>query len=101
MATQTRGEYRIKHHLEEIVALLGPLPRRLLAQGNQRFVAEYFDEHGQVRNPITRPAAMLENWLQSLDGKEKATFVAFLKSMKIDPECRASSRSKNELRHYF
>lgn len=92
-AAQTGGVYKTKHHLEEMVALFGPLPPRLLARGNQKLVIRYLDEHGRIRNPISRPKAVLENWIESLTGEDKEEFVALLKSMmKIDPHDRKTAK---------
>ncbi|KAK9235405.1 kinase-like domain-containing protein [Lipomyces kononenkoae] len=89
-AAQTGGVYKIKHHIEEMVALFGPFPARLLAQGNQKLVAEYFDERGKIRDPIPRPKALLENWIESLTGDDKREL---LKSMvKIDPDDRKTAK---------
>ncbi|KKK25487.1 hypothetical protein ARAM_002071 [Aspergillus rambellii] len=88
-AAQTGGVYKTKHHLEEMVALFGPFPSWLLAQGKKEVVDEFFDENGRIRDPIPRPEAMLENWIESLAGDDKAEFIMFLKSMmKIDPRDR-------------
>ncbi|KAK9243458.1 hypothetical protein V1506DRAFT_508474 [Lipomyces tetrasporus] len=92
-AAQTGGVYKTKHHIEEMVALFGPFPSRLLAQGNLKLVAEYFDKRGRIRDPISRPNALLENWIESLTGKDKADFVTLLKSMmKIDPDDRQTAK---------
>lgn len=46
-------------------------------------------EQQKPTNPIDRPPAHLENWIESLEGEDKARFVAFLKSVVvIDPERR-------------
>ncbi|KAE8154411.1 kinase-like domain-containing protein [Aspergillus avenaceus] len=92
-AAQTGGEYRTKHHLEEIVALFGPFPSWLLAQGEKEVVDVYFDENGRIRDPIPRPEALLENWIESLVGDEKAEFIAFLqKMMRVGPCDRLAPR---------
>lgn len=88
-AEQTGGVYKVKHHLEEMVALFGPFPSQLLARGDQNFVSKHFDEQGSLRDPIPRPKALLENWIESLDGNDKEGFVRLLKSMmKINPDDR-------------
>jgi serine/threonine-protein kinase SRPK3 len=92
-AKQTGGVFRTRHHLEEIVALFGPFPPRLLALGDPKIVAEYFDDQGNIRNPIPRPKALLENWIESLTGNDKKEFVMLLKSMmKIDPGDRPTAK---------
>jgi len=92
-ANQTGGEYRVQHHLFKMVALFGPFPHELLAQGDQVFVDKYFDERGRIRDPIPRPSPRLENWIVSLTGEDKAEFVALLYAMlKIDPKCRPSAK---------
>lgn len=78
-AEQTTGVYQTEHHLEEIVALFGPFPSHLLAQGDPNFVCRYFDEQSGLRDPISGFAVFLENWIESLDGDEKDEFVRVLK----------------------
>lgn len=92
-AEQTGGVYNIKHHLEEMVALFGPFPSRLLARGDKNFVSKYFDEHGRICDPVPRPRALLGNWIESLGGNDKEVFVWFLKAMmKIDPDDRKTAK---------
>lgn len=92
-AMQTGGVFQTKHHLEEIVALFGPFPPRLLARGDPKLVAEYFDDQGNIRDPIPRPKALLENWIESLAGNDKEEFVMLLRSMmKIDPDDRQTAK---------
>lgn len=50
---ESGGVYQTKHHLEEMEDLFGPFPSHLLAQSDQMIVAEYFDEHGKVRDPVS------------------------------------------------
>lgn len=75
---ESRRVYKTKHHLEEMVALLGPFPSRLLAQG-QVVVAEYFDEKGSLRDPVPRPNVTLNDYLESLSGDEKEKFLMLFK----------------------
>ncbi|KAJ5724073.1 hypothetical protein N7488_002108 [Penicillium malachiteum] len=92
-ATETGGVFQTKHHLEEMVALFGPFPPRLLAQGNPKVLAEYFDNQGNIRDPVPRPIAFLENWIESLTGTDKEEFILLLKSMmKIDPDDRPTAQ---------
>ncbi|KAL4783991.1 kinase-like domain-containing protein [Aspergillus varians] len=64
---QTGGVYKTKHHIEEM--------------------------HGGIRDPISRPEALLENWIESLTGNDKEEFVNLLKSMmKIDPDGRKTAK---------
>lgn len=92
-AMQTGGVFQTKHHLEEIVALFGPFPPRLLARGDPKLVAEYFDDQGNIRDPIPRPKALLENWIESLTGNDKEEFVMLLRSMmKIEPDDRQTAK---------
>lgn len=85
-AEQAAGVYQTKHHLEEMVALFGPFSSHLLAQGNPNFVRRCFDEQDGLRDPIPRPAAFLQNRIESLDGDDKDEFDRFLKAMmKIGP----------------
>lgn len=92
-AMQTGGVFQTKHHLEEIVALFGPFPPRLLARGDPKPVAEYFDDQGNIRDPIPRPKALLENWIESLTGNDREKFLMLLKSMmKIDPDDRLTAQ---------
>lgn len=75
-----------------MVALFGPFPSQLLARGDQNFVSKHFDEQGSLRDPIPRPKALLENWIESLDGNDKEGFVRLLKSMmKINPDDRKTA----------
>ncbi|CAG8897677.1 unnamed protein product [Penicillium egyptiacum] len=90
---QTGGVFQTKHHLEEIVALFGPFPPHLLALGDPKIVAEYFDDQGNIRNPTPRPKAFLENWIESITGNDKEEFVMLLRSMmKIDPDDRPTAK---------
>lgn len=34
---------------------------QLLVDGDRTVVAEYFDEHGRIRDPVPRPALVMEN----------------------------------------
>ena len=92
-ARETGGVYQTKHHLEEMEALFGPFPSHVLAQGDQAIVAEYFDEHEKVRDPVPRPTPVLGNWIEGLHGDDKKEFVMLLKSMmKINPNDRKLAR---------
>jgi serine/threonine-protein kinase SRPK3 len=92
-AKQTGGIFQTKHYLEEIVALFGPFPPHLLALGDPKIVAEYFDDQGSIRDPVPRPQAFLENWIESLTGNDKDEFVMFLRSMmKVDPGDRPTAK---------
>jgi serine/threonine-protein kinase SRPK3 len=92
--TQTEGTYQTKHHLEEMVALFGRFPPSFLARGNQSIVGEYFNDDGNLRDPIPREPALLENWIGSLQGKDKEDFIKLLKAMmKIVPDDRKTARA--------
>lgn len=85
-AEQTAGVYQTKHHPEEMVALFSTFSSHLLAQGDPNFVRRCFDEQDELRDPIPRSAAFLENRIENLDGDGKDEFVRFLKAMmKIGP----------------
>ena len=71
-ASETGGIYQTKHHLEDMEALFRPFPSQLLVQDDQTIVAEYFDEHGKVRDPVTRPTSILENWIEGLHDDDKS-----------------------------
>ena len=74
--------------------LFGPFPSHLLAQSDQMIVAEYFDEHGKVHDPVPRRTPISENWIEGLHGDDKKEFVMLLKSMmKIDPNDREPARN--------
>ncbi|KGO75567.1 hypothetical protein PITC_098500 [Penicillium italicum] len=92
-ARVTGGDYRIKHHIEEVYALLGPFPSYLLAEGNQEIVRKIFNENLQIRDPIERPPAKLEKWIKCLCGEEKERFLLLLRSMlTIDPKNRKTAQ---------
>lgn len=74
-------------------ALFGPFPRRLLAQDDRAIVTKYFDEDGKICDPFPLPEAFLEDWVESLSGRDREEFVLFLKSMmKIDPDERKTAK---------
>lgn len=102
-ASETGGIYQTKHHLEDMEALFRPFPSQLLVQDDQTIVAEYFDEHGKVRDPVTRPTSILENWIEGLHDDDKKEFVMLIRSMmKINPNDRKPAREyvdKAWLRH--
>lgn len=90
---ESGGIYQTKHHLEEMESLFGPFPSHILAQSDPTIVAEYFDEHGKVRDPVPRPTPILKNWIEGLHGDDKKEFVVLLKSMMIiDPNGRKPAR---------
>lgn len=87
------GKYKTKNHLEEMAAIFGPFPPQLLAQGDRGIVSEYFDEHHRIRDPVLRSPAHLEDWIESLDGKDKEEFVRFMKAMmKLNPGDRKTPK---------
>lgn len=91
-AIQSMGGYEERIHLEETEALFRPFPSSLLMQANQDEVRKYFDEDGCRRDPIPNKKPALENWIESLADKDKVNFVAFLKSMKINPDDRKMAK---------
>lgn len=57
------GSYKTNNHLEEIDALFGPFPRRLLEQVDRALMARCFNEDGKFRDPVPGlPGAFLEDW---------------------------------------
>ncbi|PYI05525.1 putative serine-threonine protein kinase [Aspergillus sclerotiicarbonarius CBS 121057] len=93
-ADVTGGVYYVKHHVEEIDALFGPFPPEMLEAGDQDIVQQLFDEDSQIRDPIERPPAKLERWIECLDGVEKENFLSMLRSMlTIDPKRRMTAQS--------
>lgn len=93
-ANVTGGIYHIKHHIEEIDALFGPFPSEMLANGNPKLVEHIFDKNSNIRDRTKRPPAMLERWIQSLDGAEKTNFLSLIRSMLIiNPKERKSAMS--------
>ncbi|PYI34281.1 kinase-like protein [Aspergillus indologenus CBS 114.80] len=91
-ATVTGGVYHIKHHIEEIDALFGPFPSEMLANGNSKLVERIFDNDCKIRDCTKRPPAMLERWIQCLDGPEKTNFLSLIRSMLIiDPKERKTA----------
>ncbi|OOF95335.1 hypothetical protein ASPCADRAFT_207809 [Aspergillus carbonarius ITEM 5010] len=93
-ADVTGGDYYTKHHIEEIDALFGPFPPEMLKAGDQGIVQQLFDENAQIRDPIERPPAKLERWIECLDGFEKENFLSMLQSMlTIDPKRRITAQA--------
>ncbi|KAJ5542415.1 hypothetical protein N7535_004835 [Penicillium sp. DV-2018c] len=87
----SRGEYLIKHHIEEIDALFGPFPPSLLKEGKPEIIRQIFDEDFRIKDPTPRPPARLERWIECLEGVEKENFFSLLRSMlEIDPRQRMS-----------
>ncbi|KAJ5928076.1 serine-threonine protein kinase [Penicillium verhagenii] len=98
-AIVTGGDYQIKHHIEEIDALFGPFPSHLLKEGNPEVIQRLFNEDLQIRDPIECPPAILDRWIECLDGEEKQNFLLLLRAMMvIDPKNRMTAQSlQNEL----
>ncbi|KAJ6114381.1 serine-threonine protein kinase [Penicillium sp. IBT 16267x] len=70
----------------------GPFPFHLLEEGNPEIVRKIFNENLQIRDPIERPPAKLENWITCLGGEEKERFLLLLRSMlTIDPKKRMNA----------
>lgn len=90
--SETGRVYRTHHHLDEILALFGPFPPRLLAQGDPGLVARYMNEDGRSRDSIPRPYAQLKNWIEGLTGEKMEEFISLLRSMMvINPDERKTA----------
>ncbi|OJI89146.1 hypothetical protein ASPTUDRAFT_80083 [Aspergillus tubingensis CBS 134.48] len=93
-ADVTGSVYLTKHHLEEIEALFGPFPPELLQSGDPQIVQQFFDKEFNFRDWTQRPPAVLERWIESIEGPEKTSFLSMIRSMLvIDPEQRMTALS--------
>ncbi|CAG1987992.1 unnamed protein product, partial [Fusarium graminearum] len=73
-------EYRRRAHLAEIVALLGPPPKELLACG--KLSNKFFSDEGTFIDGIDLPASnSLEEMETLLEGDEKKRFLEFMRKM--------------------
>ncbi|KAI8947219.1 kinase-like domain-containing protein [Xylaria longipes] len=82
--------YRRRAHLAEIIALLGPPPKSLLARGN--LTSKFFSPEGQFVSGIDLLApTSLEATETNLTGEEKRRFLEFMRKMlNWDPAQRSS-----------
>ncbi|KAI1307727.1 kinase domain protein [Xylaria venustula] len=85
-------EYRSRAQLAEIIAVLGPPPKNLLARG--RLTSEFFSSEGQFIAGIDIPASTsLEAMEINLEGNEKKRFLKFMgKMLQWDPAQRGTAR---------
>ncbi|KAF5226895.1 hypothetical protein FAUST_12114, partial [Fusarium austroamericanum] len=84
-------EYRRRAHLAEIVALLGPPPKELLACG--KLSNKFFTDEGTFIDGIDLPASnSLEEMETLLEGDEKKRFLEFMRKMlQWAPERRSTA----------
>ncbi|UZP32334.1 hypothetical protein NXS19_000150 [Fusarium pseudograminearum] len=84
-------EYRRRAHLAEIVALLGPPPKELLARG--KLSDKFFSDEGTFTGGIDLPASKsLEEIENLLEGDEKKRFLEFMRKMlQWAPERRSTA----------
>ena len=73
------GEPSYAHHLAQMVAVMGPPPKRLLERSGG--TAEYFDGDGALREGHGYALQSLEERMMEGDDHEKAAFAAFLRKM--------------------
>ncbi|KAI0099620.1 kinase domain protein [Nemania sp. FL0031] len=83
--------YRRRAHLAEIIALLGPPPKDLLARGN--LASKFFSDEGEFTAGIDLPtSASLEEIEKHLAGDEKRQFLEFMRKMlQWAPERRSTA----------
>lgn len=86
------GYYHSDQHLGQMIALLGPPPKKFLERGSAS--ATYFDENGNFRKPELIPKDYtFEHSITSMKGEEKALFIDFAKKMiQWDPEDRWTAK---------
>lgn len=84
--------YRRRAHLAEIIALLGPPPKDLLARGD--LASEFFSDEGKYTAGIDLPSSKsLEEIETLLTGDEKRRFLEFMRKMlQWAPERRNTAR---------
>ncbi|KAH7014369.1 kinase domain protein [Microdochium trichocladiopsis] len=83
--------YRRRAHLAEIIALLGPPPKDLLARGH--LARKFFSDEGTYIGGLQVPdPTPLESLEELLAGEDKRRFLEFMQKMlQWDPEKRASA----------
>ncbi|KAJ8125148.1 hypothetical protein O1611_g8491 [Lasiodiplodia mahajangana] len=84
--------YRRRAHLAEIIALLGPPPKDLLARGG--LASKFFSDEGKFTAGIDLPTSTsLEEIETHLTGDEKRQFLEFMRKMlQWSPERRSTAR---------
>ncbi|KAK0611714.1 kinase-like domain-containing protein [Immersiella caudata] len=84
--------YTAEAHLAQMEAVLGRMPKSLLARSKHRDL--FFDHEDKLLSPTTFPPSPLERISQNpqLSAAEKTSFLDFIQSMvKLDPEERLSA----------
>ncbi|KAM7186317.1 Serine/threonine-protein kinase [Naviculisporaceae sp. PSN 640] len=84
--------YTSEAHLAQMEAVLGRMPKSLLARSRDR--DRFFDHEDKLRFPSTFPSFPLERICQNpqLSAAEKTSFLSFMGSMlKLDPAARPSA----------
>ncbi|EGX91066.1 Protein kinase-like domain [Cordyceps militaris CM01] len=84
--------YRRRAHLAEIIALLGPPPKDLLARG--RLASKFFSDQGTFAAGIDLPTSIpLEQRETLLTGDDKKEFLEFMRKMlQWSPERRSTAK---------
>ncbi|TDL14150.1 kinase-like protein [Rickenella mellea] len=86
------AKYRSRAHLAEMIALLGPPPPSLLAQGN--LTSKFFSDAGDFCAGILLPErTSLEDRETTLEGEDRACFLRLVRKMlQWEPDKRSSAR---------
>ncbi|GBE89340.1 hypothetical protein SCP_1600010, partial [Sparassis crispa] len=86
-----RGEYTSHAHLAQLIGLLGPPPKELLARGNQTGI--HFAADGEFLALCSVPYRTLADTVTKIDGEEKEQFLHFVNRMlQWLPERRATAQ---------
>ncbi|EEP79706.1 conserved hypothetical protein [Uncinocarpus reesii 1704] len=85
-------QYSDERYLARIIAILGPPPPELLAQGKE--TSQYFDDEGKFKFTELVPDGLrLEDLLANVEGQEKTMFAKFIRRMICwKPEDRSTAK---------
>ncbi|KAH7009457.1 kinase-like domain-containing protein [Microdochium trichocladiopsis] len=88
--------YRRRTHLAELIALLGPPPKELIARGN--LGSKFFSDEGEFTGGVGVPGPVsLESLEGLLAGEEKRRFLEFMRKMlQWDPSSRSTAAELQE-----
>lgn len=104
-ARDSAGAYSTQAHVEEITALLGPFPARLLAQARLKNTGELFNVEGNIQEPRLQKTVSLAQRFSDLPMNEAPKFEALVRAMlTIDPEKRKTAKQLLEepwLKHEY
>ncbi|KAI9666019.1 MAG: hypothetical protein M1821_003954 [Bathelium mastoideum] len=90
-ARNADGYYSERHHLAQMVAILGPPPLGFLRKSEKS--RRFWDEDGTWIGEAPIPNTSLETAEQRLEGEEKKTFLALMRKMlQWEPEHRGNCR---------